>query len=313
MAKKDMLMNSYWNFRGVMILLLILTTYSVFQNYKIKTLVQKSKTSSKSKGKEVLDIRSKYLNLLEMAVTGSLHDEAGSIIPTAPDSIAPYDKENRERGRDWPPFGHTMIGHRRIRQFREAIFEVVDKKVPGDIVELGVWRGGTCIFGRALLDILNEKNRRVILFDAFEKLEGYGPISDFLAIPLEQVRHNFEKYGVLNDNVEFVKGTFEESLPRFFENNKKMKTAILRIDANFYEAYKKALYYFYDTVPVGGIIIFDDYRSHPDAARAWIEFRTHHGIRDELNDIDDYSAWTRKEERVKVDKTKADKDVSLEG
>ena len=37
--------------------------------------------------------------------------------------------------------------------------------------------------------------------------------------------------------------------------------AVLRVDGNFYDSYQDAMYYMYDFVSIGGIIIFIEYRS----------------------------------------------------
>lgn len=74
-------------------------------------------------------LANRYIDLIENAVTGSLHDEAGRCIMggdhytcsavTGEDGkpvFAPYNSTLRLLGRDWPPFGHTMVGHMRLRR-----------------------------------------------------------------------------------------------------------------------------------------------------------------------------------------------------
>ena len=99
------------------------------------------------------------------------------------------------------------------------------------------------------------------MFDAFEELPGYGndAKSTFLGVTEAAVRHNFAKYGLLDDGVVFHRGLFLETLPAFRKaaDEAGMKLAILRIDGNFYDSYADALYHLYELVPVGGIVIFD--------------------------------------------------------
>ena len=66
----------------------------------------------------------------------------------------------------------------------------------------------------------------------------------------------------------------------------------------------RTMYYGYDKVPVGGIVIFDDVFSHPPVMRAWLDFKSDQGLVEELNRIDRHSSWFRKQKDVKVDKTK---------
>jgi hypothetical protein len=63
----------------------------------------------------------------------------------------PFVAETREKGRDWPLIGYTMVGRRRLDNVQACVEEVLRNGVPGDFIETGTWRGGTTIFMRALL------------------------------------------------------------------------------------------------------------------------------------------------------------------
>jgi len=249
------------------------------------------------------DLEDKYLHLLEMAVTGSLIDEAGRCGGgkggCALSNLRPYSAKLREVGDDWPPFGHTMVGHKRLQNVRFALQDVIDHNVPGDFAELGVWRGGASIFAKAFLDIKGQASRRVHVFDAFEKIPGYGDHSDFLMNSESAVKHNFEKYQVLDDKVLFYKGLFKDTVPRF----KGHQLAVLRVDGNFYDSYQDALYYLYPQVPVGGIIIFDDVMSHKAVMACWKDFKKDQGLPEDLTPIDHHSAWFRKTIAIDVNFT----------
>jgi len=247
-----------------------------------------------------IDLEEKYMHLLEMAVTGSLIDEAGRCKGgkggCALDHLAPYDKSLRDLGKDWPPFGHTMVGHARLHNVRWSLQDVIDHNVPGDFAELGVWRGGTCIYAKAFLDIKGQSSRRVHVFDAFEKIPGYGKSADFLMNSESDVKHNFRKYQVLDNHVHFYKGLFKDTVPSF-----QGQLAVLRIDSNFYDSYQDALYYLYPKVPVGGIVIFDDVYDHPVVMECWEDFKNDQGLPEHLTPIDDNSAWFRKTVAINVD------------
>jgi hypothetical protein len=107
-----------------------------------------------------------YLRLVEMAVTGSLIDEAGRCKGHSCklDQLLPYDAELRKGGDDWPPFGHTMVGHVRLHNIRDVLKAVVRNNVPGDFAELGVWRGGSCIYAKAVLNVMEADTRNVLVF-----------------------------------------------------------------------------------------------------------------------------------------------------
>jgi hypothetical protein len=76
--------------------------------------------------------------------------------------------------------------------------------------------------------------------------------------------------------------------------------AILRVDGNFYDSYQDAMYFLYEKVPVGGIIIFDDVFSNGSVMRCWWDFKNEQGLLENLNRIDRHSTWFRKEKGVKL-------------
>lgn len=283
----------------MLFILLVVTAVSAILDNSVLLPLNGTKTMSN------FDILAhKYLHLVEMAVTGSLIDEAGRCNGGAGGcAIANtilYDASLRFKGNDWPPFGHTMIGHQRLHNIRMALKTVVHERVEGHFAELGVWRGGACIYAKALLDVLNQNSRKVFVFDAFESLPNYGATSSFLENSEETVRHNFAKYALLDERVIFHKGVFKDSVPSFNKANPGMQLAVLRIDGNFYDSYQDALYFLYGFVPVGGFVIFDDIRSHPAVQNCWNDFKKDQGLPEELTIIDDHSAYFRKTVHVQI-------------
>ena len=136
----------------------------------------------------------------------------------------PFDAEMRALGRDWPGFGYTMIGLRRLDHLQECVEDVIRRRVPGDLMEAGVWRGGAGILMNAVLRRLDETDRAVWLADSFEGLpkpdESRYPADagfdlsglGYLMVSVEEVRANFERFGLLDDNVRFLKGWFRDTL-----------------------------------------------------------------------------------------------------
>jgi len=249
--------------------------------------------------------RARYLQLVEMTVTGSIVDEVGTCL-TGPNgcslqNLVPYDSELRRLGDDWPAVGHTMVGHVRLHNIYDALSSVIDDNIPGDFVELGVWRGGSAIYAKAVLYAFGAEDRAVHVFDAFEVIPSYGgPLSSYLSVSQKEVEHNFKKYG-LDHNVVFHKGLFKDSVPVFRKESNGNAIAVLRIDGNFYDSYQDALYYLYELVPVGGYVIFDDAFSHPHVMKCWKDFKSEQGLPEELTAIDNNAAWFRKSVEIKVD------------
>src|SRR5439155_943401 len=79
-------------------------------------------------------------------------------------------RDARAGGRDWPERAETMIGLRRLDNLERCIRTVVDERVPGDLLEAGVWRGGAVIFMRAMLEVLGDEDRIVWAADSFKGL-----------------------------------------------------------------------------------------------------------------------------------------------
>ena len=139
------------------------------------------------------------------------------------------DLSRNEDGRlsvfDLPPWPLTMIGTRRLDNVEHCVRSVVEDGVPGDFIETGVWRGGTTIFMRGMLRALGVTDRRVYVADSFEGVpppdaanypadrESPFHLWPGLAVDLAAVRENFARFGLLDDQVEFVKGWFRDTLP----------------------------------------------------------------------------------------------------
>src|SRR5262245_28780730 len=69
----------------------------------------------------------------------------------------------REDGRIWPAYAHTMVGRRRLDNLQECIETVLRDDVKGDLIETGVWRGGSCILMRGVLAAHGVLDRRVFV------------------------------------------------------------------------------------------------------------------------------------------------------
>ena len=121
--------------------------------------------------------------------------------------------------------------------------------------------------------------------DAGDDLWSY----DVLAVSLDEVRANFERYDLLDDRVRFLVGWFEGHLAQ--RPNERL--ALLRLDGDMYSSTYQVLTTLYPKVSVGGYLIVDDY--HLDNCRAAItDYRSHHGITDELVDIDGSGVYWRR-------------------
>jgi len=209
--------------------------------------------------------------------------------------VEPDRAEARREGRDWPLEAETMVGLKRLDNLQYCVTSVIQHGVPGDFIETGVWRGGSSIFMRAILKAYGDRSRTVWLADSFQGLPQPDPARypvdrgdelwkySELAIPMEQVKANFARYDLLDEQVAFLPGWFRDTLP----SAPIERLAVLRLDGDLYESTMEALVALYPKVSVGGFIIVDDY-GLPTCRAAIEDFRRAQGITDPIQLID----WT---------------------
>jgi O-methyltransferase len=207
----------------------------------------------------------------------------------------------------WPTDAETMIGMQRLTNLQRCVETVLAEDIPGDLVECGVWRGGASILMRAVLAAYRDKTRCVWLADSFAGLpipdtahykadKGirmrlfirlYAPI---LAVPETQVRANFQRYGLLDDQVRFLPGWFKDTL----HDASIDRIAVLRLDGDLYESTIQALDALYPRLSPGGFCIIDDYNAVKACRQAVTDYRAKHGISAEIVDIDCEAVLWRK-------------------
>ncbi len=207
--------------------------------------------------------------------------------------------EDRLYGKDWPKSAHTMIGLKRMDNLHESLDYVRTNNIEGDFIETGVWRGGASIFAKKYFDLYG-MNRKVFVADSFKGLpppqvqEDYGDPHhkiDFLRVSLSDVKNNFKMYQALDDNVIFLEGWFEDTLP----NNEQIeKLSILRMDGDMFKSTMDVFESCYHKVVNGGRIIIDDY-CIPNCKNAVKKFRTDNSFDEEITVVDQCGIyWTKK-------------------
>ena len=274
-------------------------------------------------------LRTLYLDLMKRSLTGALAEDNDSVLggvrwqgsdsmkkraASAAARLAgrfnleiaykkPYDPALRDLGRDWPSRAESMIGLARMNNLQECIASIIEDDIPGDFIETGVWRGGACIFMRANLAAWADTDRKVWVADSFEGLPKPDPARfpadkgdelfklGGLAVGVDQVKHNFRRYGLLDDQVEFLVGWFKDTLPVAPLD----KLALIRLDGDMYESTIQAIEVLYPKLSPGGFCIIDDFGSHVSQAQQAVhDYRKEHGITEEIIDIDGTGAFWRK-------------------
>jgi len=239
-------------------------------------------------------LRAAYLDLMRDSLIGRLNED-----PPLPSSkVEGYKPEYREQGWDWPSKAPSMIGGLRMENVRSECERVIAENIPGDFVETGVWRGGAAIMMRAVLEAHGINDRRVFAADSFEGFPAQsqadtnfkvGGVADF-AVSLDEVKQNFARYGLLDEQVVFLKGLFRDTLP----NAPISAIAVLRLDGDLYESTRDGLV-LYEKLSRGGSLIADDYFLFEGQRKAIDEFRDAHGIADPIIRIDHFGGfWVKR-------------------
>jgi len=214
----------------------------------------------------------------------------------------PMNAARRTAGSDRSPVALTMIGLKRLDNIQSCVETILKDNIPGDFIETGVWRGGATIFMRAILAAYNIKDRTVWVADSFEGCprpdkdryphdkEDTLYTSRELAIPLEDVKGNFRRYGLLDRQVRFLKGWFKDTLPKAPIK----EIALIRADGDLYESTMDTLTNLYPKLSRGGYIIIDDFGAMASCRKAVEDYRKKHSIHDKIVRVDRTGAYWRK-------------------
>jgi len=219
---------------------------------------------------------------------------------------APVNAKERAAGRDLPQDGETMIGQARLDNIQQCVTSVLEDNVPGDLIETGVWRGGAAILMRAVLSAYGVTDRVVWLADSFEgvpppNIDEYPADEGLdlsripvLAVSAEQVKANFARYDLLDDQVRFLVGWFKDTLPTAPID----RLAVLRLDGDLYESTTDAITALYPKLSVGGYLIVDDYNAPlvgKACSQAIRDYRAKHDITEPMLEIDWTGVYWRRE------------------
>ncbi|HET8549812.1 MAG TPA: TylF/MycF family methyltransferase [Bryobacteraceae bacterium] len=268
---------------------------------------------------ELAQARSLYLDLLRRSLVNIIYPEADASMAMGSTPaewvrkklaalfgcrlVRPLDPACRQDGRDWPLFAHSMIGMARLSNLQSCVESVIRDNVPGDVIETGVWRGGACVLMRGVLKAYGATDRRVWVADSFaglprpteeaDKRDPAGKLHSCseLAVSLEQVKTTFSRYGLLDEQVVFLKGWFSETLP----NAPIERLAVARLDGDMYESTLDALRALYPKLCVGGYLIIDDYSDISACRQAVEDYRGCHGITEPIIPIDWSGVYWRRQ------------------
>jgi O-methyltransferase len=200
---------------------------------------------------------------------------------------------------------YTMTSIERVAALQNATKYVARHKIPGDIVECGVWKGGSMMTVAKTLIECGSTDRSLFLFDTFE---GMPPPSNadkdlggndaaqimkqsqnnrandpvWAVGPLEDVKQAMQLTGYDPFKIVYVKGKVEDTIPQ----RAPKQIALLRLDTDWYESTYHELVHLYPRLSVGGVLVIDDYGHWQGARRAVDQYLEENRLKLLLNRID---------------------------
>jgi hypothetical protein len=206
-----------------------------------------------------------------------------------------YDDEAKEIIRAVRPW--TMTGPDKMYALIQAVRYVTRHRIPGDVVECGVWRGGSMQAVARTLIARGDTGRDLHLFDTYE---GMPPPTDrdlrrsddrtaeellakearedskvWAVATLDDVKDGFSQVPYPPERVHFVKGKVEDTIPQHAPE----RISILRLDTDWYESTRHELEHLYPRLSPGGVLLLDDYGYWEGAREAVDEFLEESGER----------------------------------
>lgn len=207
---------------------------------------------------------------------------------TARDPLAQWERVIVDEARP-----HSMTSEQRLVATIDAVTYVIQRDVPGALVECGVWKGGSVLAMIRALQRLDVVDRDVYLFDTFEgmtrpterdtsryepsPLDVWASSEAARTLPwrewfnpetfnIDAVRSLILETGYPEAHIHFVEGRVEETLPAAAPT----AVALLRLDTDWYDSTWHELVHLYPIVSDGGVLIIDDY-GHWDGSRAAVD------------------------------------------
>jgi hypothetical protein len=198
---------------------------------------------------------------------------------------------------------YTMTSPGAMYGLFKAMQYIVKSGIPGDIAECGVYRGGSIMVCAQTLLLMGDRTRKLYLYDTFEgmtepgerdvdfrartpqqhaRVWGVGSVGEMARAGLDEVKRNVALSGYPPEQLIFVKGKVEETIPATVPS----RLALLRLDTDWYASTRHELIHLFPVLSPQGVLIVDDYSMWQGARQAVDEYFTTHGVNMLLNRMD---------------------------
>ncbi len=199
----------------------------------------------------------------------------------------------------------TMTSIARMYSMYKATEYIINNNIVGDIVECGVWKGGSMMISALTLLKMNGSNKSLYLYDTYEgmnkptekdiriydnkpalniwkKFQEKG-FNKWDYAPLDEVKTNLYSTNYPKDNINFIRGKVEATIPNIIPE----KISLLRLDTDLYESTYHELVHLYPRLSKNGVLIIDDYGYWKGQKEATDKYIKENNIEILLNRIDE--------------------------
>lgn len=162
------------------------------------------------------------------------------------------------------------------------------KDLPGDIIEVGVFKGsGIATFSKFVDIFCNRSNKKIIGFDIFDDakkesiLDKDGEFDKSkMKIVYSRVENNDLSLAAVEARLEnmqlhqrhmLIRGDVAETMPEFIKENPGFRASLIYMDADLDRPTYAALVQLWDRLLPGGVIVFDEYEYHKFSESTGVE------------------------------------------
>jgi hypothetical protein len=201
---------------------------------------------------------------------------------------------------------YTLTSGERVAALCMSVDYIVDHGIPGVFVECGLWRGGSLMATLLRLRQRGISDRDVVGFDTFAGMTeptredvdfkdravgsrtwlnrlAKGTVNKVAKVTKSGVSSGVSRdevfallasTGYAPERIHLVAGPVEDTLPAHAPET----IALLRLDTDYYVSTRHELEHLYPRIPVGGVLIIDDYGHFKGARKAVDEYLKGHRI-----------------------------------
>jgi len=180
----------------------------------------------------------------------------------------------------------TMVEIERCYALYQSLLYISKYDIKGDLVECGVWKGGSAMLMAYAMQQAGITNRKIYLYDTYEgmakpgEMDGQSEKEEWESLrvndslnkmcysPIEEVKANMAKTGYPSENIVYIKGKVEDSIPSTLPDG----ISLLRLDTDWYDSTRHELNFLYPLLSSKGVLLIDDYGAWEGARKAVDEY-----------------------------------------